>query len=86
MKHMTKKTCIQPSFKCCTNREFPGFDFFAPFKQMITPPDNSPSIDRSTNLSPLMHGGWRMRVKLPSGRYKYSYFEKGEWKSRAGER
>jgi hypothetical protein len=86
MKDMTKKTGTQPSFVYHPKREFSGFDFFAPFKHIFVPPDSSSKSDRSRNLNPLMHGGWRMRVKLPSGRYKYSYFEKGEWKSKAGER
>jgi hypothetical protein len=86
MKDMTKKTGIQASFAHQPQREFPGFDFFAPFKQMFTHSSSSPLIDRSTSICPSMHGGWRMRIKLPSGRYKYSYFEKGEWKSKASGR
>jgi hypothetical protein len=83
---MTVQSRTQLSCSCYTKREFPGFDFFAPSKQTITLPDNVSTIDRSISLSPSMRGGWRMRVKLASGRYKYSYFERGEWKSKASER
>ncbi|MBN1492785.1 MAG: hypothetical protein JW938_01410 [Candidatus Omnitrophica bacterium] len=83
MEDMTKNNGIQPSNMFGTNFEFPAFDFFAPFKQMMTFPDNPHVVDQSISLCPSLRGGWRMRVKLPSGRYKYSYFVNGQWKSKS---